>query len=398
MPTRFTRFTIPVLTIFALVMLSTAALAITSVTSVSLDYAFLDKWEKTMGGAIPLLPPADTVVPGQYFIVYPFLMGYGVDSTGATNVTWDMNILSPSGDTIFTADDEVALNVPVDNPSYTQLSQALLNMSCEKDYERGRYHISLKMTDHVTGDTCDDTASFFLTDFAWPKWEQKGLEKFGPWMQDYYKDPKPIEALGAFMELAQTDVDESGIFPMYGFFYEIFTNNIFLQEKLLERYPVAPDSAKAQMLTLLYYLGYTDPDLYSDLTPGERAHIDYLQGFGNPFNDTIVTNNSQLDIFWSRFFASGKYCYVRYVVKALEYGKYYEIIQNFDTTRRDDSAYVMDANKGAWFQSAMWSLMANCLHYRLVQDYCVYMYQRESLTDDEKLYLGMVLQKLQEKK
>ena len=162
--------------------------------------------------------------------------------------------------------------------------------------------------------------------------------------------------------------------------------------ELKKEFRLQNDSTKGDILLLLAYLNDDDPLFLEQLRADQRYIFEQTLGLDSLFNISKVDNAYQLDMLWTKFFASGKYRPIRTLVDALELVKYKGSIEKYQQSNQDP-ALENDAYLEATYRSLIWSLDVNSKTFRLVQDYLSYIYNKEQLPEDVKAELKLILTK-----
>jgi hypothetical protein len=347
----------------------------------SLDYSFPDRWSKTISSSMPKLLAVKTVVAEQPFLIYTFISNYDVDSQNTADVSIRFKLITSAGEIYHESADAAALSGKIANPSFVQLSNAFPFMAFDTTAECGVYSIECVLHDKISNQKASLHTTINLAKFERANWDEKGLSELDKWIQRYYLNPKPIQALEAFIESTKFELSNSVTIMIYGFFREVFLHNQFLMPTMLEFYPTQNDKTKRSILILMYYMSYTADDFMEGLPPYERDYADGLMDYENPYDDSLISSGSDMDICWVRFFASGGYEPVLRVVNMLKHHKHVEDLDQYKNSDKSEEAKIR-ANLGAMYIAAKKSLKANLRKHALVRDYCQYMLTNEQLSKD----------------
>ena len=134
-------------------------------------------------------------------------------------------------------------------------------------------------------------------------------------------------------------------------------------------------------------------DLLGRLIGKEDANlVENIKSIPMPDPYGQINHPVQLDMLWWDFFATGRIKPIQKLVSVLEYSKYAGAIGAYKKSKKTQ-ADLKKAMKDAIFQALVWSLRSNCRHHELVRNYCLYILQKEKLSDVQRLHLAIMMEK-----
>lgn len=368
------------------IVLTTGNILADGLVEPTLDISFPDKWHKTPIIEVILSPIAETVVPGQDFFIYMFVFGYPINDQGMTDIVMDVNIISPDSSIYYSEE-----NMPVHNAKVIKrklywmfrwhaisLAENKFSMHFKENDSLGKYKIFITLKDRVDDDSYEYETEIELKKFERKKSGKINIKKTADWMQNYYKDPKPVAAYDVFLKLSEADAEKSFSLQFYSFFVEVFKDNDFLVRKLLEIFNEQSEQVRKAILTLLYYMNYDAPEFYGALPQRQIEYLEYLKAVGNPINFENISSQSQLNILWYRFFASGRFNHIRKIVGLLSYGEYSADLKNNEVITTTEQP-ILSAAKGYLFTITKADLQSYCIDHPLIRSYCIYIFANENL-------------------
>lgn len=372
--------------LFLTILLSFQSFAIEGLLIQTIDYSFQDKWHRTVSSSTPMISIAEHVCKKQYFYVTAIASDYALNAEGSANVTYSIFITKPNGAAYAQQKELPLIQGNVSNASNLQMSNNVLKICFENADDFGKYTIAIEITDHVSGEKKKLQSTLNLVDLPTYKGTKvKNDEAFSNWISNYYKQPKPEEALAYYLYYAKSELsdNESSFWPVFSIFMEIAKNNSFLLPQITDCYVKQDLKTKIYLLYLLRYSGIGTADFYEQLEGDEKKT--YLKLKDSPDKDFYgeITNPTQLDMLWGTFNASGSYEPILKLIQTLDYEKYQGALDNFKKSQQTEEDRNL-ALKNAIYNSLVWSMKSNARQHELVKAYLVWAIENEALSEIQK--------------
>ena len=210
------------------------------------------------------------------------------------------------------------------------------------------------------------------------------------WLMDYYKNPTPDAFVSEVNYLSKSGVLSD---PKHKQTISVFSSRVLASN--------ADQTIK--WMKELEHLNKQDmePVFYAVWLSDTKESKEYLKSIGatkaldtkpTDFLQVPIDNPNTLDALWAYFFATGQKEPIRRIVSALnneEHSGALELYKTSKKTEEDKQNAILDSI----FMSARWSLESNIKQYPGVGDICGDIFKDKSLTNSEKLWLGVVLRK-----
>ena len=215
-------------------------------------------------------------------------------------------------------------------------------------------------------------------------------EEPGQWLMNYYKTPNPSDFTFEVKKLSKSGLLGN---PKHKQNIAVFLSQIMAAnpDKTSQWLNELQDLNKADMAPVFYAVWLSD-------TKESKA---YLNSIGakkalemKPINflQVEVDNPNVLDALWSYFFATGKAEPIRKTISALNYADYDGSLEAYKTSKKTEE----DKRKAfleSVYKSARWSLESNIKQHHLVGEICGNILEQNKLTNNEQLWLGVILSK-----
>jgi hypothetical protein len=217
----------------------------------------------------------------------------------------------------------------------------------------------------------------------------------GDWMTSYYKSPSPEKFVPEVRSMIRAGVlkFEHNQPPAVAFLSQVMATNPEMVPKWLEEFKDLDEKQQSIIWAAAWYSRTTEARKFFE----DKSLDIYLEQPAPSILEMEVNNPAVLDMLWGYFMATGKEQPVRRIISAFDLSEYLGDVEGFRTsekTERDkEKAYL-----GVTFKAAMWSLEQNCRQHPLVMQYCEGIYIDENLSQDQRLWLGVVLSKVKPEK
>jgi len=334
------------------------------------DYSTLDQWYRTIASRVPGFVPAAQVVRGQRFDILLALLDYGIRDSRAL-VTYDLTVFAPDESVYLDRKALSALDSMI-NQKFIMMAEGHMWVSFDPPDKSGRYSIVVTVHDKMAGSDYTVKTAIELVDSK-PAREFKDDDDFTNWVDNYYKNPTPENAIGAYLYYLGSSFykDNNAFYPIFGFFTAVFHDNMYLADQVMSRFPELKEAEKSGFIYLFHYLHDKKTDAFLDslVQATFKNMVADLRSRKLEFISDPLKSPAQLDFLWGSFFGSGRYEHVLGLVKALEQVKSNPLVG----------------------EAARWSIKSNCDQHQLVREYCEYILRTEPLTPVAKEELEKIL-------
>lgn len=337
----------------------------------TIDTALYDKWYNTLSESPPVITSVQQVVTGEQFNLVLFLMKYAKDQDNLPHMTYDITIYTPSGSAYFHQDNIPALTKPIIGDNLL-LSETNIRMNFEPEDSYGTYAIVAVIKDLVA-----HTESTINTSIALVK--KKKIKKINSskslynWMMNNFQSPEPERLVNGLIYYITSPLSkkDNSYPPVLGFTVTVLKEHPYLFDELFEQYNEAELRTKFFILNILQY--FEDNEKVITFINRLPQKEQFLYSQTRDPDRLLTTENihdaAQLDALWGAFYGSGKYEFILALVKTLE----------------------LQTERPIIYVAAAWSLGSNCKQNYLVREYCRYIYQNESVSDEVREELGKIL-------
>lgn len=354
----------------------------------------LDFWYRTAQSSGPTLSIVERVNPLDSVLLLVIFDGIGDAGGGKGKVTLALSTIDAAGETHVLAQDIPAWEGTPPSKGILVMSRAVPEFSFDEKEPMGTSTIVAEARDEGSGRTARSEAQLELVPWSYgdvPA-DHAACEE---WMWEYYRAPKPAQAVRAYLEYADLENRDgkSVNYAVLGFFRTVFQDAPWLVAHLAARFDPANKEQAKKIVVMLHLLGHDEriqklsfPDGKVHGMPGELAQM----VLPDPYADTI--GSAELDLLWGEFLASGRYKPVRQIISVLGLAPFEDEIKAYPKSKKTDED-KQRLLKGVTFQAARWSLDSNMQRHPLVAGYARYAAENETLGQDERAQLEALLAK-----
>lgn len=359
--------------IFLFITLFSRVFAVDGLLIHSIDHAFKDKWYKTLGQSVPVLPSCDIVYRDQMFYIAAVAWDYKLNPEGEAKMNYSIKIIAPDGSIYDEKEHLKLVNYKVPNKDYLQMSEACIGIRFNEEDEFGKYKLVMTIEDLV-----DNTSKVLEKEVEYsdlPKhdfYQVKDNDDFDQWFYTYHIEPFPVKALSYYFHYLNRDSSapfDSNAIMNYAF-VEIVRNNTFLHQQIVDAYKDSSQKEKTALLLLLANSDFESNDFIVALSKEEKDTYDAYKQNQLPETIETITEAIQLDMLWTKFFVTGKYQPILKLVQTLDYVKYHGGLKKYKKTKKPK--HREKALNEAIYQAVVWSLSSNIQQHELVAGYCLY--------------------------
>ncbi len=159
--------------------------------------------------------------------------------------------------------------------------------------------------------------------------------------------------------------------PLLGFYEQVLADNPWLAPKFKQRFATTTDDDERRLLAqVLAYVYRDDAGFARDLPdPAQRAFGDVPRSW-LPIPSTEPMDGGQLDVYWGRFLASGRFQPIRDLVTVVQnYLPYKGQLEEYRNLKKKPGTVPPAVYKDVVLNAALWSLGSNAHQHELVRNY-----------------------------
>jgi len=339
----------------------------------TIQYAFEDIWYHTPSGTGTKFAVAGQVVRHQPAVLLVNIVGAAADAAGRATVSYDLTVRQPDGTVSVDKKGLSAITRRQIAPGYVSLAETVLGFVADDQDPQGRYVIHVVAHDQISGAQADAQAEL----------EVVTLEQLhGPpadfdadrWLTHYYLKPEPQLALPALLALSHKPDfrrPANRLSPLLGFYEQVLADNPWLAPSFKLRFATTRDDDERRLLSVvLAYVYRDDASFARDLPDAAQRELSDVPRAQLPLPSTEPTDGGQLDLFWGRFFASGRFQPIRDLVMVVQNDLPYQgALENYRKLTRKPPTVPAVVVKDWILGDALWSLGSNAHQHELVRNY-----------------------------
>lgn len=273
------------------------------------------------------------------------------------------------------------------------MSEAVLKMVFTEKDVLGKYKIKVKMKDLVSGKSQVLKSEFILKELpAYDNFQVKSEQDFTKWLNGYYKEQQPEQALAHYIYYAKSEMseNENAFLPIFSTMLEIVNHNTFLLEQILAAYKKEDENTRFHLIYLLHYSDLEATVFLEGLDGIEKKAYIELQKSTLPDPYGLIFNPAQLDMLWSEFMTNGSYKSILKLIQTLGYIKYEGGIEAYEESEQTETDRTNLINN-AIYDALVWSFTSNCEQHPLVKKYALWALEYEDLSKVQKEELKKIL-------
>jgi len=194
------------------------------------------------------------------------------------------------------------------------------------------------------------------------------------WLTHYYAKPEPHLALAALTALSHhPDLRRPAnrLGPLLGFYEQVLTDNPWLKPVFKQRFAATQDDDERRLLSVVLAYAYRDDAGFArDLPDAAQREFSDVPRTQLPLPSTEPTDGGQLDLYWGRFLASGRFQPIRDLVTVVQnYLPCQGELEKYRNLARKPATVPPAVVKDAMLGAALWSLGSNAHQHELVRNY-----------------------------
>ena len=361
----------------------------------SVQPAAQDFYDFTLGTVGPNFDTTDRLYVGQRVRLLLFAYNYAVSEAGAMDLTYDLTIEDPLGKKVNGATGLVLRQGNADNPQMIPFPATFPVFSVKPGDPTGNYTFIVTVHDRAGGEDRELRRKITVIAFQ----SAPLPEKFNPnnWTTGYFAHPQPelalpaLTAIGGEIRALAAEKQAGAWPPTLGFYDALLADNPWLVPFFAKAMHQATGEDQRALVRVLGYALRRAEAPPAGLTKDDWAALAVARAAKWPDADAPLTDPSQLDLLWGRFFATGAFAPVQRILSTLEYHPYLGRMEEYKKSGRGPDSIPPEAMKELVLQSALWSFHAIGQQRPLVLQYGEFILERQPLDDPSKLLLAQAL-------
>lgn len=344
---------------------------------------------------------------GQRAFILPLARNYGLDPGSRADLTFETEITRPDGKSDGRPLSSVLWQEAVPAPGITLYPATTIAFHAEPHDPLGPYRVTVRVHDHLAGESLELDHTFELLDYAPPPLPADFDANH--WFHGYYLNPAPelaLPALPLFFEKLPADKRAGAVPPLLGFYDQILRDNTWLLPAFASRLDTAPpDEAFALSLVLGFHLRAASSPPHG-FAPSHWSRLADFRSHAWPSDpDAPLLHAAQLDALWGRFFASALYAPVRRLIEPLTHTADLGAAERWRQAMPpatpdaasppapdlDDPDTPPEIRREILLRTALWSLRSNARQHPLVRGYLEQSLRAGDLAPATRLLLERIL-------
>jgi len=214
------------------------------------------------------------------------------------------------------------------------------------------------------------------------------------WITYYYLAPSPDKFVEETIKLSKSGaLSNRNKWSVITFLSQLFAQNPKKTKEWLSKLSTLPNNDKEAIYDALWLSQTKEAKSYL------KSNYIFKYSNRNPPNVLTfkLTSPAQMDMLWAYFFATGQKKPIRRIISVLNYYKYNGAIDSYKSSNKTKE----DRQKALYetmFKSAVWSLKSNAKQHKKVKKTIEEIFNNEKLSENEKLWLIFILNKLEPSK
>jgi hypothetical protein len=353
--------------------------------------AYHDFYVHTLGDVAPEFQDVSTLWAGERVYIFVLAGNYAVSAANDVNLTFDLTIRRPDRKKKNAGSNLIIYQGKMDDPQTVPFPEKTLEFSTDPGDPTGEYTLVVTVHDRIGGEKRVVKKILQVIPFA--SAEPPDDFSADDWMMNYYRLPRPELALPALRAMSEKIlVDNEGAWPpIIGFYGQLLANDPWLVPEFAEGMHQGTDHEMQAITRVLGYALRNASEPPAGVTPDDWAALAEARSEQWPDPDATLTDPSQLDMLWGRFFATGTFAPVSRIASTLAY---YPCLGQFDELKKSGQKPAVippDVAKDLVLRSALWSLGSLAKQQPLVHNYGEWILARENLDSTSQLLLAKAL-------
>jgi hypothetical protein len=367
-------------------------LAVNGIFTPTIDYSFLEHWNKTLDKNNFSIPQAETVYHQQNIAMAIFANEFSLDKKRNANIVYALKITRPDGSTCFSKDEVILFKGTAGKNKILAVREPLI-FSFPVDEKEGVYNISVTLTDML--DKSQRVFSSKIQLKSLPVYSPKNIatdSAFSSFLTFYYLNPKPAEVLPYYVYFIKSKlVEKKALFtPLLTSFVEILKQNKYLFPQVQSCFNSLEIKYQLYMLYLIQYSDIAPTSFYSGLNEVHKALLTQIRKNKQIDPYAKITQPDQLDMLWSIFTSNGSYAPIRKLIQTLDLARFKGEAEKYKLPSNKDTVGTRALND-VFYQGVVWSLKSNVRQHPRVREYCEWALREEKLNSIQKSELKEII-------
>lgn len=339
----------------------------------TIQYAIEDLWYHTPADTGPRIAVVDQIVRHQPVVLLVHIVGAAANADGYANVSYDLTVRQADGTVSIEKKGLSAISRRKIAAGYVSLAETEIGFVADDYDPLGAYAVHVAAHDQVSGGQAEGRAEFHVVS---PEHLGGPPADFDPerWLTYYYRKPEPQLALAALTALSHDPAIRRApnrLGPLLGFYEQILADNPWLASAFKERFVTTKDDDERRLLSVvLAYVYRDDAGFARDLPDAAQRDLADVPRSQLPVPSTEPADAGELDVYWGRFLASGRFQPIRDLVTVVQnYLPYQGAMEKYRHLAPKPATVPPAVAKDVILGAALWSLGSNARQHDLVRNY-----------------------------
>jgi hypothetical protein len=353
--------------------------------------AYHDFYIHTLGDVAPEFQDISSLWAQERVYIFVLAGNYAVSAANDVDLTFDLAIERPDGTKQTAGSDLKIYQGKMDDPQTVPFPEGVLAFSTDQSDPTGDYTFVVTVHDRIGHDIRVVRKKLQVISFK----SAEPPDNFSAedWMMNYYKTPQPELALPALRAMVDKIIpaNEGAWPPMIGFYDALLANNPWLVPVLAEGMHHGPENETHAIARVLGYALRNASQPPAGVTADDWDALAAARAEKWPDPEAPLTDPSQLDMLWGKFFATGAFEPVNRIASTVEYYPFLGRLDELKKTGQKPATIPPDIEKELVLQSALWSLGSIAKQQPLVHHYGEWILARENLDATSQMLLAKAL-------
>jgi hypothetical protein len=353
--------------------------------------AYHDFYIHTLGDVAPEFQDISSLWAQERVYILVLCGNYAVSAANDVDLTFDLAVKRPDGTKENIGYDLSIYQGKTDDPQTVPFPEKVPAFSTDPGDPAGDYTFVVTVHDRIGHDIRVVQKKLPVVPFK----SAEPPDNFSAenWMMNYYRIPQPELALPALRTMVKKILPANDLVssPMFGFYDALLANNPWLVPVFAEGMHHGTENEISAITRVLGHALRNTSEPPAGVTPDDWDALAGARAENLPDPDAPLTDPSQLDMLWGRFFATGAFAPVDRIARTLKYFPFLGRLDELKKSGQKPAVIPPDAMKDLVLESALWSLGSIAKQQPLVHHYGEWILAKENLDATSQILLAKAL-------